>query len=265
MRFIYTKSFAVFFGVLTLGVCTAFFYYRGWLEPFSRTILQLPRPINYVLSAATRPVKVFFANAYNLRDIARENSVLKEDLLRLKNRQVLFDQLSLENESLRKDLQFSRTSKLALASCTVIGRSSSGLVDTITINCGSKEGAEVGKAVISKGYLIGKISYATEDFSAVQLIANSGFSVDAKLSHSGRLAIVRGSYNSGLVLEQISQEEPLEKGMLVVTAGLNNKTAKNILIGEIDELLSSPNDLFKKASVVSPIDFSSLDFVFLVK
>ncbi len=251
--------------MLVLAVGTTFFYYRGWLAPTQRMVLHLPRPFIYIFRSAARPIKTFFANAYNLREIARENVVLKEDLLQLRNRQVLFDQLSLENESLRKDLQFSKTGKLVLVPCTVMGRSSSGLAETMSINCGTKEGAEVGRAVVSKGYLIGKISYAAENFSAVQLISNSGFSVDAKLSHTGQLAIVRGSFNSGLVLEQVSQDEPLEKGMLVVTAGLNNRTAKNILIGEIDELLSSPNDLFKKASVVNPIDFSNLDFVFLVK
>ena len=50
-----------------------------------------------------------------------------------------------------------KTGKLVLVPCTVMGRSSSGLAETMSINCGTKEGAEVGRAVVSKGYLIGKI------------------------------------------------------------------------------------------------------------
>ncbi|MBI3231794.1 MAG: rod shape-determining protein MreC [Candidatus Doudnabacteria bacterium] len=265
MRFIYTKSFAFFFGTLVVAAGLTFFHYKGWLSVAQRAFLQLPRPINLVLTAVSRPVKAFFANAYNLRQIAKENALFKEQLFDLRRRQALFDQISLENESLRKELNFFKTSKLALKPCTVLGRSSQGLADTITINCGLEAGAEVGKAVVSKGFLVGKVSYAAKGFSAVQLVSNSGFSVDARLSQSGHLAIVRGSFNSGIILDQVSQDEPLSKGMLVITAGINDKTAKSLLVGEVDEILSSPNDLFKKASLVSPIDFSDLEFVFLAK
>lgn len=265
MRFIYTKGFAVFFAVLFLTASLTVFHYKGWLYPVQRVFLQLPRPINYLLSSAIRPVKDFFANAYNLKDIVKENADLKNELLLLKNRQALFDRLALENESLKAELRFSKTSKLVLVPCTVLGRSAGGLVDTISTNCGTEDGAEVGRAVVSKGFLAGKVSYAVEGFSAIQLISNSGFSSDARLSQSGSLAIVRGSFNSGLVLDQVSQGEPLEPGMLVVTAGVSDKIPKNLPIGEVGSVLSTPNDLFKKTSLISPVDFANLDFVFLVK
>ena len=123
----------------------------------------------------------------------------------------------------------------------------------------------MGKAVVADGFLAGKVSYTEENFSAVQLITNAGFSVDARISQGGKVAIVRGSFNSGLVLDQIAQDEPVQRGQLAVTAGVDDRIAKNLLIGEIGEVLSAPNDLFKRASLLSPIDFGNLDFVFLVK
>jgi cell shape-determining protein MreC len=51
----------------------------------------------------------------------------------------------------------------------------------------------------------------------------------------------------------------------VVTAGINPEIPKNILIGRVSQVLSSGNDLFKRAALVSPIDFNNLQFVFVVK
>src|SRR3989344_2906119 len=265
MRFIYTKGFAVFFAVLALAVLAAFSHYKGWLGPVQQAFLQLPRPINFLLNGAARPVKNFFSTAFRLREIADENARLSEQVLKLQNRQVLFDGLSLENERLRKELKFAQSSKLDLQPCSVVGRSAAGLADTVTVNCGSAQGSAVGKAVVADGFLAGKVSYTEENFSAVQLITNAGFSVDARISQGGKVAIARGSFNSGLVLDQIAQDEPVQRGQLAVTAGVDDRIAKNLLIGEIGEVLSAPNDLFKRASLLSPIDFGNLDFVFLVK
>lgn len=265
MRFIYTKAFAVFFGTLVLAVVLIFLHYKGWSGGFQRAVLQLPRPINYAVRSVAKPVKSFFSGLYRLREIAKENVELEAKVFELQNRQALFDQYRLENEELKKELQFVKASKLSLQPCAVIGRSPTGLSDSIALNCGTEAGAQVGRAVVSRGFLVGKITYAASAFSTAQLITSANFFVDARLSLTGRLAIVRGSFNSGLVLEQVAQDEPLEPGFLVVTAGVSEKVPRNLLIGEVGEVLSQKNELFKKASLVSPIDFTALEFVFLVK
>jgi len=230
-----------------------------------RALLQLPRPLNYTVQKIAKPVRSFFQSAYRLREIVKENAKLETQVFQLQNRQVLYDQYALENEQLKEELQFMKSSKLDLMPCTVIGRNPTGIIDTITLNCGSTEGAQIGKAVSSKGFLVGKINYVGSGFSTAQLITNANFFVDARISQSGQPALVRGSFNSGLVLEQVAQNEPLEKGMLIVTGGVNNKVPRNLLIGEVGEIFSGPNDLFKKAALLSPIDFGALEFVFLVK
>lgn len=265
MRFIYTKAFAVFFGTLVLAALLIFFHYKGWFGGFQRAVLQLPRPINYAVRRAAEPVRSFFAGVYRLREIAKENAKLETRVFELQNRQALFDQYRLENEQLKKELQFVKVSKLSLQPCAVIGRSPAGLTDSVALNCGLEVGAQAGRALVSRGFLVGKITYAAQGFSTAQLITSANFFVDARISQSGRLAIVRGSFNSGLVLEQAAQDEPLEPGTLVVTAGVSEKVPKNLLIGEVGEILSQKNELFKKASLVSPIDFTALEFVLLVK
>ena len=264
MRFIYTRGFIIFFLSLCLIALTASLHYLGYLNVIQRGVLALPRPVNFLVKQITRPAKTFFSNAYNLKLIIRENADLRSKVFSLQALQVDYDQLLLENSQLKKELSFVKTSKLKLKACVVIGRNPVGIVDSLTINCGKEDGVVEGLAVTSSGFLVGKITYTAEGFSAVQLITNANFSTDAKLSKSGGLGVVRGSFNSGLIIDQVSQEEILQPGMLVVSAGVNEKVPKNLLIGEIGAYLNGPNDLFKRATVISPVDFGSLEFVFLV-
>jgi rod shape-determining protein MreC len=123
----------------------------------------------------------------------------------------------------------------------------------------------VGQAVVSQGHLVGKVILANESSSTVLLITNAQSSVDAKLSKSGVEGIVKGSFGSGLFFDLVSQNTEINPGDLIVTAGIDSRVPKNILIGEAGDLLSNNNDLFKKRSVTSPIAFHDLDFVFVVK
>ncbi len=78
------------------------------------------------------------------------------------------------------------------------------------------------------------------------MIFNSQSTVDARISSINAEGVVKGSFGSGLVLDFISQNITLNKGDLVVTAGINNKIVPNIPIGEIGDIISDPNELFKK-------------------
>jgi rod shape-determining protein MreC len=122
-----------------------------------------------------------------------------------------------------------------------------------------------GEAVISQGYLVGKIIYAGPRSSTALLITAADFSTDARVSQTDATALVAGSFGSGIILDQVRQTDDLQKGWLVVTAGVNAKIPKNILIGQVSDILSSDNDLFKRAALLSPIDFDNLQFVFVVK
>jgi cell shape-determining protein MreC len=92
-----------------------------------------------------------------------------------------------------------------------------------------------------------------------------GEATDARVAKTGQVGVVEGSYNTGLILDQLPQSAELEKDWLVVTAGINSVIPKDIPIGEVGEVISSGNDLFKKASLLSPVDFNNLQFVYIVK
>lgn len=265
MRFIYTKAFAIFASCVLALALLVFLQIRGWLDPVRHAVLNSPRPVVNLVKTLTLPVKNFFTTIYQLKNIARENGQLRGQVTGLQQQLAQEDQEARENEALRKELGFVKNTQLQLASCTVLSPNAFGLTDSLLLNCGSQDGVAEGQIIISQGYVVGKIIYAGRNLSTALLATSSKFSTDARVSKSGVTALVKGSFGSGLILDQVPQTSDLQKGWLIVTAGVNDQIPKNILIGEVSDVLSGSGDLFKRAALFTPIDFNNLDFVFAVK
>jgi rod shape-determining protein MreC len=265
MRFIYTKSFIFFAACLGIVFIFVLFQSKGWIYPIQAAFLNSPRPMIYLTKKITSPVKNFFSTIYKLNKITDENAGLEDKVKKLEQDLVNYEKEKKENETLRKELGFLQSSKLHLVACSVISQNIFGSSEMVAINCGKDDGILEGQAIVSQGFLVGKVIYAGKDSSTALLAVGSQFSIDAKLAKSGTDAIAKGSFGSGMVLDQLPQNTNFEKGSLVVTGGINEKIPKDLLIGEVGEEVSNPNDLFKKMTLLSPIDFNNLEFVFAVK
>ena len=265
MRFIYTKAFAIFSACLAALAVLVFLQAKGWLDPLKLALLESPRPIIILVSDVTLPVKNFFATIYQLKAIALENKQLLGRVSQLQQDMAQYQDVMRENQDLRNELGFVKTSQLSLASCAVLSENSFIQTNAVILNCGTDQGVGPGQAMLSGGFLAGKIVSAGPHTSTALLITASGFSTDGSVSQTGQSAIVMGSFSSGIILDQVPQTSALQTGWLVVTAGINPQVPKNIVIGQVSQILSSGNDLFKRAALISPVDFSNLQFVFVVK
>ncbi len=265
MRFIYTKTFAAFAASLTIIVLLAFMQSKGWLNTVEQGFLQAPRPVAAFSRALARPFKNFFTTIYDLRKISKDNKALNDRLVELSQQTADYDQLKRENQALRQELGFIETVKFSLVPCTVLSQNPFGLTDTLVLNCGKNQGIKEGQAVLSQGYLVAKIVFVGKDNSTALLATDSKFSADAQLSKTGATGLVNGSFGSGLVLDRLSQNDQIDKGWQVITAGINDLIPKGILIGQVGDVISSGNDLFKKTTLLTPVDFSDINFVFVAK
>ncbi len=265
MRFIYTKTFLAFAITLSLIVVGLVMQAKGWLQPIEYALLQAPRPISNIVRGIAEPIHTVFSTLGSLRSVVRENGQLHAQVTQLQQQQVQLDKLRTDNEILRDELKFKGESQRQLEPCAVLSIDPQEISDAMVINCGKDQGMEVGQAVISQGYLIAKIAHVGNYSSTAILISNAQSSIDARLSKNNTEGVVKGSFGSGTVFDLVSQNADVAAGDLVVTAGINSRIPKDILIGEIGSVLSAPNDLFKKLSVSSPVRQRSVEFVFVVK
>lgn len=268
MRFIYSKVFLWFSICLVALAALLFFQSRGWLSPFEYAVAQAPRPLSSLVSGIVRPVKNFVQTVGSLRKLAGENTRLESELLSARQKAADSDRLRTENDLLRRELAFKQKTNLTLHSCTVLSRDPEQLSDALVIDCGEEQQLKEGQAVLSQGYLVGKVFHVGKFSSTVFLITNAQSSIDVQVSvpNADRVTgIVKGSFGSGIIIDLVSQNSPLNQGDLVTTAGISGAIPKDILIGQVGQSLSKPEDLFKKASISSPVDFRNLDFVFVVQ
>lgn len=265
MRFIYTKTFLAFGIALAVIVLGLVMQTRGWLQPIEYALLQAPRPISSTVKAIAEPIRTVFTTLGSLRSVVRENGELRAQVAQLQQQQIQFDKLKTDNDLLREELKFKAQSELQLESCSVLSIDPQEITDAMTLSCGEGQGIQVGQAVISQGYLIAKIVHVSSYTSTAILISNAQSSIDARLSKNNTEGVVKGSFGSGMVFDLVSQNAEITTGDLIVTAGINPRIPKGVLIGEVGTVLSGPNDLFKKLSLTSPVRQRSVEFVYVIK
>ncbi|QQS22637.1 rod shape-determining protein MreC [bacterium] len=265
MRFIYTKTFLIFAGVLVAVVIALFLQVNGWLGGIQYLAAQAPKPVINFVTGIFRPITSVAGTLGSMKEVVAENNSLREELTDLRQRQVNYDQLQSENELLKSELGFKNKEPHNLQPCTVLSRDTQGTNDSLILNCGEPDGVQSGQGVVSGGYLVAKIVHVGKYTSTAVLITNNQSSIDARVSRNNVEGVIKGSFGSGLVFDLVSQSADVAPGDLVVTAGIDPQIPKNIMIGQVGQELSGQNDLFKKLTLVSPIKAHQLDFVFVIK
>lgn len=261
MRIIYTKTFTLFFFFLAVTAVLMFTHARGWSSALESYVAQAPRPfINLFRSIGRSAVSVsnYFAT---VSEINKSDALLKEQIRSLQEQNLALQQHKLENEILKKELNYRNTSRLPVVSASAIARDPTGFSQILTIDAGYRDNVKVGDAVVSQGALVGRIASADALTSKVLLITDPQSAIEARNSVTGDNGILRGSYGSGLILDMLSQNAKITKGDLVMTFGLASQIPRGVLIGTIGEIQSKPNDLLQKATVVPAADLKNLIFL----
>ena len=198
------------------------------------------------------------------------NSLLKppDDLQEsYKNLLVINSQLKAladENDQLKNLLEFKQAKKFSLVVANILSRDPFNN-NILIVDVGSKQGVNKGQAVvINDGIIVGKVIDVTNDAATIRLLTDN-FSKLAVSSGSESVAgLLSGSLGLGLEMSYIPQEYNIKKNDLVVTTDLDTNIPKGLVIGTIEEIRYSEEELFKTASVLPLIDFNTLFIVAII-
>jgi rod shape-determining protein MreC len=264
MKFIYSKEFRYFAAALVVAALLVFVHALGWFSPIEAGIADVPRPFVFVFESAGSGVKSFFGIFSSVHNLKNTNAQLQAQNVQLEEEVAGLQQASLENQALREELSYRSTTTLKLISANVIGKNPGGFAETVTIDQGTHDGVKVGDAVLAQGVFVGRISETTDFNAQVLLVSDPQSSIDAKIGASGDTGVLDGSFGSGMTISMISQTSSISQGDEVLTAGLTDNTPPGLLIGTIGDVESGKNQLLQNASVVSPLDLRTLNFLAVV-
>lgn len=254
------KFFFFIVAVLIIG-----FFFSSELIPIKNFFYKIIAPPAKSINGAVGNVGSFFSDLGSIKNLVKENNRLNQENLELKAQISDLKELEHENSILRQELGFSQGQKnFQLIPADVIGQSPTGFLQTIKIDHGSNDGIKVGQAVISNGFLVGIVEDLGPNYSDISLINNNRSIVPVVLQQSRGTGLLTGGL-AGLTVTDIPLDINIIKNEVVVTSGLGNEINSGIPVGYIEKTISSASDIFQKATITSPINFSKLEFVFIVK
>lgn len=103
------------------------------------------------------------------------------------------------------------------------------------IDKGTKDGIVPGSAVLSDGYLVGRVTSAVRDYAWVQLITASSFMIAVTIEETRDLCILNGDSAGNVRLMYLPEGRVFSKGMKVATSLMNEEIPSNLPIGTVIE------------------------------
>lgn len=192
------------------------------------------------------------------RKLEQENSQLLAELANKEN-------VENENSQLKKDLKFSDDHPdLEILPATIINYSPVGTYQAVTIDKGAKDGIIEGQAVVSGGFLVGKIKSVSQLTSEVWLLSNRSLLTPVILTGSNVTGILKGGIR-GLVVENIPIDTEIKKGELVVTSSLERLYPAGLAVGQVEEILSQEEEIFTRVRIATPINIANIRTLFVVR
>jgi len=208
----------------------------------------------------------FFEITLSIKDLSKENAELSKKNSELESEVTRLKEIERENQILREGLKISEKNQFNLELASVTGKDVQGLQEWILINKGAKDGIGKDMAIISKEMnLVGKIAEVMDDFSKVLLITNKESMVAAIIEGERSQGLIKKEEKGKLFMDFIPRNEKLEIGQRIITSGMDKIFPKGILIGKIETIDLSQNQLFQKTIILPAVDFSKLEEVFIIK
>ncbi len=172
--------------------------------------------------------------------------------------QVEFLRLQEENAALRKQLEAPYAPDTQFVPAHIIGIGEY----SFTIDVGSVQNIHEGFAVVSEKNILGRIKKVSPKTAIVEAIIHP----DSKLP-----ATTVGSYARGLAvgtggsvqMDQILQEDTVLVDDIVVTSDLEH-VPPDLIIGTIQTIEASDEELFKIARITTALDYRKLHTVFVI-
>ena len=227
-------------------------------------ILKSSKPITGSLVRIGKSMASSLSIFTEIASLRRENRRLSEDLIKAKVDSATLEECGAENENFKRALEYkSSHPEMKLLLAEIIGLDPTNFYDSLILDKGTNHGVKEGMAVIHLGVLVGKIAQVYENSSLVILVTSKDSIVQVMLETSRTTGVLKGGI-SGMTLENIPLDTPINQSENIMTSGLGGKLPKGIYVGNAGGEVSAKSDIFKTIEVKSPINFSKLENLFII-
>lgn len=255
-----------FLAVAGFCLLMIFFNPRGLFDPVRGFFLEATYPFQKTFFLMSRTFSGVFGFLGSIGDLKNENERLIRENSRLAADLAQFGDAKKENAMLREQMKLVPRQKFDLEAAFVIGQDPQRMSSWMMIDKGETDGIRKEMAVVAnEGILVGKIADTTAHTARVVLLSDSASVINVLDSETDSKGILKGEFGLGIVMDMVSQQDPLNNGDMIITSGLGSSVPRGLLIGKIQEVRLAENKLFQQAIVSPRVKYSDLDIVYVIK
>ena len=263
----------VFLLLLLISLSALFFSSRNIMLDVKGIGLSMFSGLRAGINEASSAVSRTIMSIQELATLRREFLELTDRIARYELLERSAAEIRQENNRLRELLGFSEDLRYQHIPARLIGRDPVNLFSAFVINRGSNAGVEVNMPVIAyhngvQG-LVGRVVRTGAFESLVMPLYDSGSFVSARLAESRYEGIVegRGIPEVPVVMRFISKRarDEINIGDVVISSGTGGVFPSGLNIGRVVRINYQEEELSMEVEVETSIDFSRLEYMFVIK
>ncbi len=227
----------------TLAVWLPFQETISWLITFPENTLNAVRELRTLRQEVNR--------------LQLDNQSLR---LELSNHKSIESELARLQQVLALKSKFPRKAKIS----RIIARDPSTWNRSFIIDIGAEDGVLVDSPAVSEQGIVGRVVEVTAHNARVLMTTDSNSSVSGIDARSRVTGIVQGTGLNQLKYGYVEANEDVQKDDVIVSSGLGGAFPKGFAIGSVLKKTQTDNGLNVEIEVAPAVDFSSLDYVFIL-
>ncbi|NMT65165.1 rod shape-determining protein MreC [Marinobacter orientalis] len=180
-------------------------------------------------------------------ELQAENEELRARLLILERRALKYAALASENNELRKLMNSSEVLDDRVIVGEVVAVSPDPFSHEVVINRGSRDGVEVGQAILDANGLMGQVEQTSSFTSRVLLVSDSSHAVPVEVVRNGLRAVLLGNGDTeALELVHVPDTADIREGDLLVSSGLGGRFPKGYPVAKVSRITKEQGEPFVK-------------------
>ncbi len=189
--------------------------------------------------------------------------------LALENRKLLneiagFHEVAKENDRLKALVEFNAPLEGKKVVAQVIAQDVNPEFRTIRINKGTRQGVEVGMAVVSLEGVVGRVIRAGHDFADVLALLDSSSAIDALVQRNRVRGVVEGLGGQNLAMKYLRRTDDVQEGDLIVSSGIGGLFPKGLTIGKVVSVKKKNFGISQTVELAPAADFNRLEEVTVI-
>jgi len=226
--------------------------------------LEAIAPLAKGFDSATSFLMSIWESYVDLVHTKHQSEILRKQLEELRWDLNQYQEERLENQRLRRLLEFKTGVATPMIPAQVVARDPSEWFETVIIDKGSYAGVRKDMAVVASVGLVGRITGVSAHYSRVLLILDRNSAVNAILQTSRARGILSGRGEELCSLRYVSPSIQTTEGEAVIASGLSGIFPKGLLLGTIESVEQRPGELFQSIMVKPAVNFSTIEEVMVI-